>query len=302
MADFALDDGFAVADSPRGGAVTTFINWLGAFVSLALIAGLAAWGWQLLQRDVSGVPVITALEGPMRIAPENPGGMVAEHQGLAVNRIPAVGEAAPGAESVILAPQPVVLTDEDAAMSALLPDATETAGAEEYTAPPVQDSSPTDLAVMEALAELGNELMAEPAVSVDEDQTTFEDTTVRAVAASPRPLPRPDPMVTSDTTVTPVSTLSADLDISADAVVPGTRLVQLGAFPTLEEAQNEWDRIDVAFADYTGDKRRIIQEAETGGTTFYRLRVAGFDDLSDARRFCAVLVAGDASCIPVVAR
>jgi hypothetical protein len=30
--------------------------------------------------------------------------------------------------------------------------------------------------------------------------------------------------------------------------------------------------------------------------------VAGFDDLADSRRFCAVLVAGEASCIPVAAR
>ena len=49
-------------------------------------------------------------------------------------------------------------------------------------------------------------------------------------------------------------------------------------------------------------KRRVIQEASRGGRTFYRLRAMGFEDLSDARRFCAVLLADNADCIPVTTR
>ena len=55
--------------------------------SVALIVGLAVWGWKLWQRYVTGIPVVRALEGPMRIQPENPGGRPAEHQGLAVNAV-----------------------------------------------------------------------------------------------------------------------------------------------------------------------------------------------------------------------
>ncbi|HBS49363.1 MAG TPA: sporulation protein SsgA, partial [Rhodobacteraceae bacterium] len=33
-----------------------------------------------------------------------------------------------------------------------------------------------------------------------------------------------------------------------------------------------------------------------------RLRAMGFDDISDARRFCSALVAGGADCIPVTTR
>ncbi len=46
----------------------------------------------------------------------------------------------------------------------------------------------------------------------------------------------------------------------------------------------------------------MIQKAESGGRTFYRLRAMGFADLSDARRFCSALVAGNADCIPVTTR
>ena len=54
------------------------------------------------------------------------------------------------------------------------------------------------------------------------------------------------------------------------------------------------------FGDYMVGKDRVIQEAETGGQPFYRLRAMGFTDLADARRFCAVLVADGTNCIPVV--
>ena len=56
------------------------------------------------------------------------------------------------------------------------------------------------------------------------------------------------------------------------------------------------------FGDYLNGKDRIVQTAESGGRTFYRLRAHGFADLSDARRFCSALVAEGADCIPVVTR
>ena len=62
---------------------------LGAVVSLALVAGLGVWGYKLTVRDVSGVPVVRALEGPMRVLPTDPGGKLATHQGLAVNAVQA---------------------------------------------------------------------------------------------------------------------------------------------------------------------------------------------------------------------
>ena len=37
-------------------------------------------------------------------------------------------------------------------------------------------------------------------------------------------------------------------------------------------------------------RSRVIQPAESGGRTFYRLRVAGFDNRDDARKFCAALI------------
>jgi hypothetical protein len=85
-------------------------------------------------------------------------------------------------------------------------------------------------------------------------------------------------------------------------VEPGSRLVQLGAFDTPEQARAAWGEIARRFGPIMADKDRVLQQAEAGGRSFWRLRAGGFDDLGEARRFCAALVADQADCIPVVVR
>ena len=94
-------------------------NFMAASASLALLIGVGAWGFELVKRDVSGVPVVRALDGPMRKAPDDPGGQLAQHQGLKVNNVAAVGSAEGPADRLVLAPEPVSLTDEDHAMDVI---------------------------------------------------------------------------------------------------------------------------------------------------------------------------------------
>ena len=94
------------------GSLATAINWAGAFLSVLLIAGLATWGWKLWQRDVTGIPVVRALEGPMRITPADPGGLANNYQGLAVNRI-AEERATELTDRVVLAPAPATLNEDE---------------------------------------------------------------------------------------------------------------------------------------------------------------------------------------------
>lgn len=98
---------------PQGAGVSTMMTVAGAITSVALVAGLGAWAYQLAMRDVSGVPVVLALEGPMRVQPENPGGELALHQGLAVNNVQADGQAEPTADRLVLAPEEVGLISDD---------------------------------------------------------------------------------------------------------------------------------------------------------------------------------------------
>ena len=91
------------------------VNAAGALTSIALVIGVAVWSYNLISRDVSGVPVVKALEGPMRIQPEQPGGTPAAHQGLAVNEIAALGSAPAAPDQLMLAPAPVEILADDVA-------------------------------------------------------------------------------------------------------------------------------------------------------------------------------------------
>ena len=48
-------------------------------------------------------------------------------------------------------------------------------------------------------------------------------------------------------------------------------------------------------------KGRVIQEASSGGRSFFRLRVSGFTSRDDARRFCAAFRSGG-QCVPALVR
>ena len=108
MTDYTYHGAATSAPAPRN--VASLTNWAGAAASLALILGVGIWGYKVVARDVSGVPVVRATATPMRIAPENPGGTLADHQGLAVNQVAGSGIAAPPADRLVLAPRPAGLS------------------------------------------------------------------------------------------------------------------------------------------------------------------------------------------------
>src|SRR3989338_11619198 len=106
MADVEFDDFGGGYATGKAGQFSRVVNLAGAVCSLALIAGLGIWGDKLAVRDVTGIPVIRALEGALRIAAENPGGEVADNQGLSVNAVAAAGTALPPPPKPGPAPRP----------------------------------------------------------------------------------------------------------------------------------------------------------------------------------------------------
>lgn len=312
MADADYDGPYGGFSGGSSGAPLTsaraqrYIRIAGALVSLGLVAGFAVWGYRLAVRDVQGVPVIQALDGAMRVAPEDPGGEIADHQGLAVNAVAAAGVAAPVPERLVLAPRPVELTEEDMpGLAGLAPLDPALAlapvpqpGAQDIAlaaAPPMESASPTEIAVDAALAEALGELgLAEPEAAAP------EPTPDGAIIVSPRPKARPASRSTPAPEAAVVLTAANEID---PATIPaGTRLVQFGAFDTADEARAEWARLSGRFGELMADKALVLQPAESGGRTFYRLRAHGFEDEDDARRFCSAFVVQNATCIPVPQR
>ena len=298
MADFAHVESGAVGSLAEPveapGAVSVLFNWVGACLSVALVIGLCVWGYNLAMRDVSGVPVVRALEGPMRIAPDDPGGSQAAHQGLAVNSVAGDGAAEAPADRVVLAPAAPELEEED------LPRP-ELAQLEPVDNDPSVTRKPTReelLAMADALAEGVTPLAGTIA------PPTAIPTTIAGVTRSPFPKPRPVGDLTAAAIATDVALAVARpaAEVDASSVPAGTRLVQFGAYDSPDAARAVWDTLEVKFSDFLRGKQRVVQEAKSGGKTFYRLRAMGFADINDARRFCAALVADRQACIPVVVR
>lgn len=94
----------------------------------------------------------------------------------------------------------------------------------------------------------------------------------------------------------------APSDVDPATLAPGTRLVQIGAYPNEAEARLEWDKTVARFAALMDGKRRVIEKSESGGQEFYRLRVEGFADAEDAKVFCAALKAENAVCVPATVK
>lgn len=329
MAEIEYTQGVDTRDSTAGQEKTAFgavVNLLGAAASLALVAGVGVWGYQLMMRDVSGVPVVRAVEGPMRIQPENPGGRQADHQGLAVNAVAAEGTAEAPADRLMLAPQPVDLTDEDRPMAELAslhsdteakPEPVKTAQVETAPttnsidalveqlvagAPPLQGQ---DVSQQEVVTQVAGQIVQpaplEPAAAQDIVKATPAVLSGPGLPRSLRPQVRPArALKPAKADVTAAAAKSIDVD--PDNLPAGTRLAQLGAYDSPEVARAEWDRLNKRFEDYLEGKSRVIQKASSGGRTFYRLRAMGFEDINDARRFCSVLVAENSDCIPVTTR
>jgi hypothetical protein len=349
------------APNPSSAGIGNFVNILGGVASVALIIGVGIWGYRTLTRDVSGVPVIRA-SGELRMAPDDPGGRMADNMGLAVNRVAANGMAEKPADRLVLAPSPVALRREDQPLAQITPiarpepkpvarQAVQSTRTEREPAP--RDTAQSDQIIaprpIDALTEsllagatplsnetvdLGRDNAASRALAAAQAQNT--ETTPRFRPENPalplrsmRPVKRPanlaravKAVVATQTTpggaiaapapinvalgTAPVSdplsasAIATGLEVPIENVAAGTRLAQLGAYDSPEVARKEWDRFAIRFRDYMGDKQRVIQQASSGGRTFYRLRVMGFSDLSEARHFCAALVADKVDCIPVV--
>ena len=280
-------------------SVSRWTRYAGAAASVALVLGVAWWSYQLLMRDVNGVPVVRAMEGPMRISPENPGGEVSADTGLAVNAIAAVGTAAPPEEELALAPLTSGLTAEDLSVAVTPVSEEDLAAAEERTA--IVDFSAFD--AQPAPTAPAPQPVAEPAVAVPVAEPAAEvaaPVPEAPATAAPATALRPQIRPAARAAVAEVAAPVAAPPSVSGPLPSGTPLVQFGAYDSLELAGGEWTRLNGRFAALIEGKTRVIQEATSGGRTFFRLRATGFADLAEARRFCSAMVAEGAECIPTV--
>ena len=281
--------------------------WVGAALSLSLLTGAIGWSYQLIVRDINQIPIVRAQLGPLRVAPDDPGGLTAANQGLSVTQL-AVNERPILSDEIFLAPAAEVLSEENVALQ-ISEENSSITNKEKFDTLEVSTENSLDLkilpeqnatglasnneAVLSTAAFSPKKLEIENAVSLALSLTNEVNSSFNSLRPKIRPV-----------VLNQIQTDNIAQSVANELVVTlpvGSAVVQLGAFESKSLAQIEWQRLEALLGSVLTSKNMVIQKAESGGKVFYRLRAFGFDDLSDARQFCSA-VNDKVACIPVVTR
>ena len=225
-----------------------------------LLAGTGAWA--LLGHRNTVVPVIEADTRPVRVKPDNAGGMQvagSEEQAMG-DQAGAAHVMAPAAEAP--APQ---------ALRAQLQPAAPTVAAAAPPAPAPALPAPASIAGPEA---------ARPAA----DPARAAHLAARLPASSAAAAAPPASPPAASTPPVPVPAAGAG------------PMVQLAAVDNEPAAQAEWQRLAKRMPDVLGGRRPVVQRAERDGHSVWRVRTGGFADVADATGFCARVRAKGGAC------
>ncbi|GAC1343477.1 MAG: hypothetical protein NVSMB18_19380 [Acetobacteraceae bacterium] len=235
-------------------------------LGLLLVGGMSTW--VVMGRRPATVPVIEADSRPLRVKPDNPGGMQiagADEVVMGGNGRAGTDTMAPAAE----APAPQALRAQMKQPSAPGPDAASVAPAA-GTGPAVVASAPA----MPVPAGAGTAVSPLP------------DTPTRGAARMAAPTP-----------AAPATTASATTALAASArAATGAMQVQLAAMGSEAAAQAEWQRLAKQMPDLLGTRHPVVLRAERDGKTIWRVRTGGFADVADATGFCGRVRAKGGAC------
>lgn len=265
---------------------------VGAILAMALLMALGVWFYRLGVRDAENVPIIRAALTPEKERPENPGGAVTPHQGVAAYEV-TEGDT-PQAAAVVLAPEPPQPTDEDLAMGRIVPEPPVQPTPEPtQPTPPTAQDGPADQQVAATPVEPEPETAQEP--PEDPAPTVVTSGTEFAPAASPIARTRPENLEALTQRAIQRDRQAVG-DLAARAANSAVQ-IQLAADPDEVVVRRLWDRIRRANGDLLTDRALAIQTTTSGGVKFYRLRVGPFRDGAEARAICQALKARGQDCI-----
>jgi len=241
----------------------------GILGAVILVGGTAT----LLGRSTGEVPVILADPRPVKVKPDNPGGM--QIAGLN-NEIFGDGDTTDGARLAPAAEAP-----NPAALRA--PPEPRVSARAEAPRPEITEPAPR--------AEPSAPQATKPAPRVAPDPT-------HAVAAPPGSgtlvASKPTAAATAQRTATPEPVKPAATQMRP--TTGGRVSVQLAAVQSQGAAEAAWVSLQRRLPDLLGGRQAVFPRTERDGKTFWRVRTSGFSDISEAKGFCQRVRAKGAAC------
>jgi hypothetical protein len=234
-----------------------FAGGLGA-VLVALIGASA-----LIGHHSSEVPVITADSRPIRVKPDNPGGMKidgAENDVFSGGSDTADSKLAPAAET----------PDAKALGSGAAP-------------PPADDADGSTTAPPLTARQAAAPPSARPNGGAGAPATSGSATGGSAANTSAPGVPAVRAPAGKVASARP----QAQAAVETHPTVSGHQaMVQLAALTSEQAAHSEWQHLSRRMPDLMNGRQPIFTRTERDGHTFWRVRTAGFSDLAQARTFC----------------
>lgn len=302
--------------------------WLFAVLVFAA-GGAGAWHYygadlrKLILGGDGGIPLIKANSAPIKVRPDNPGGLeVPDRDKLVYDRIQGTSEGR-GPERLLPPPEQPLPKPRAAAPApkpeakakpapadlpvsapakpvAATPTANDVASAERPVPPP-PPAPPTASASgapgLSAIKRATTKKETPPPAAI---ATQPEPEKSPVVAATPPPAPaavakQPEPEKLPIVAATPPpAPVPAPQPVSADRAY----LIQLAAARTQEGAETEWEKLRGKNQDLLGNLRLFVTKADLGTKgVYYRLRAGPIADESGAREICSQLAKRQVGCL-----
>ena len=315
-------EGEVIAPKKHGSSA---LKVLGGLVGLTLLAGGIWIGFgdkimPMFGASEGDVPVITADPAPIKIRPENPGGMQVPNQGRLVYGVVDGFSSQPRVERLLPSPEKPMEVDQ-----VLKRGVPETAEVVTNTAPRgTADASAPRMLTPEAMP------VAKPLAAVPSAQDVAKlqpppvapgsspSLTVATPSATATPAPPPIPAATTKAAApvasSPVKTAAAPAAPAVKAPVNATPAlespasdlantyrVQLAAARSEDAVKSEWDNLRRRHIDLLGELRLQVMKIDLGATKgiFYRLRAGPLADEPTAKALCERLKQRKIGCLVV---
>jgi len=291
----------------------SFFSIFGAIISLNLILWAGYWAYKLISRDINGIPIVAAQPGPLRVAPDVPGGIEAENIELAVTKI-ASQELPPNPQAVELAPYTAKLSVDDITINQALKQkklidsqigkrtqghsqAVEAELSNEISLVPIRTSiEGTDYTIADNQSELVAAALA-IALKPNNDQFSNKVISANIKADIIKPIPRPGSLRTNPTSLNSENSILPTLG----SVETGLAVVQFGSFENKQRALTEWARLSKNLSVILDGRPKFVERIQRNGNEIYRLRLGGFVNIDDASRFCSAVISQE-NCVPIIAK
>lgn len=280
------------------------------FLMLVVVfGGGAAAGWhffgdQLMPADTDGLPVIRAVEGPVKVRPKTPGGMeIPDRDKLVYDRMkgdveePRIERLLPPPEIPKTPPAPTAEMQKEMEQKVAevaettKSDLTQAAEGQSKMLPKPQKLEPGKVDLSK-LAPKKSETETE-ALKKPEPNVIVNDDMMPKFVEKPKQL-APKPTLTQ-------SVPSPGPETSETAISSVAYQIQIAAVRSEDRAKSEWDRLSKKHGDLLGGYRLNVVRADLGPDKgiFYRLRAGPIAGEDVAKALCENLAKRKVGCLIV---